>query len=275
MPVTTAAFDNRLFPPEVSRALLSAVATAAPFAGSLPPLPTTHGKIALPVVNPTGAKWTAEAAPLPDLDLGDAAVVVSACKIGGILALSRESTTDDAGAMYEAVKDALGVAFGPNLDDGLLYGDGTAPNPVGLLQHADLTTVTAPDWRGAAIAAAGSLAGYGTPTDAMRLWMNPDDLAAEYARVDDLGRPMYDGWGAPIGNLQVVPVASLRPGDALAGSIAGPMSRVEASDGFEVAASDQFLFDRDSIALRVTGRFAIAAPVLARAARRLSITPAP
>jgi HK97 family phage major capsid protein len=269
MSISTASFNGTAFPPQVAQELAAAVVGGAPFAGSLAPMPLARGTVVFPMVNPTGADWVPELGTLPDVDPGDTSYEVAAAKIGGIVAISNEAIRDAAVGLFAGLQAALQIAFSPKVDRGLLYGDGTAAHPVGLLHHDDLVTLTAPDWRGAAIAGAGQLAGNGSPT--AKLYMNPDDLAAEYARLDGDGRALYDGWGSPIGGLEVVPVASLDPGDGIVGA-PNRMWRVEASAGLEVTASKDFHFDIDATALRVVGRFAIAAPALARAARRLAIT---
>jgi HK97 family phage major capsid protein len=268
MTLSTESWLGRPFPPQVSADLGLAVVGAAPFAGSLPVMPLAGGSMAFPLVSPDGADWTAELAQLPDIDPHDHLYEIASAKLAGIVLVSNEAVRDAASGIYTGLQAVLANAFAPQLDKGLLYG-GTAPAPKGLFQHADLTTVTAASWREAAITAAAELAGQGAGP--LKLYASPTDLGEVYAQLDAEGRPLYLGWGSPIGGLEVVPVAELQPGDAL---VAAParLWRVESSAGFEVSSSREFAFDRDATALRVVGRFAIAAPALARAARRLAIT---
>ncbi len=269
MAVTTESWQGKVFPSQIAADLALAIVSGAPFAKSLNLQQLKGRAMVYPKVSPTGADWTPEYSPLPGITLGDDAVEVATAKIGGLVDLSNESIKDSAIALYDSLKRVLGVAFGPTLDQGLLYGTGVGGQPVGVV--AALPEVTAETLRTGAIQAASEVAAYGgTPT-----WLiaHPSTLAAEYAAVDGQGNPLYPGWGAPIANIPTVPCPSLAAGDILVTDSAS--FYLLQSEALAVEGSEHFHWNLDALTMRVKGRFAAAAPVPERAGRKITVTPPP
>src|SRR6516225_9249877 len=124
------------FPADVLQQVWVTILTGAPFAGSLSPLPTMSGSVAFPTAAPTGAAWTAEGAALPGVTLGDSALISTPRKLAALLSLSNESLDDAVIPIGDLTGQAIRDAMGPKMDDGLLHGTGTAPQPDGILAHA-------------------------------------------------------------------------------------------------------------------------------------------
>ncbi len=86
--------------------------------------------MAFPKAGPAGAGWVKELKPLPAVALNDSAAdVIAACKLAGLIELSNESLDDAAPPLGDLVGAAIRDSMGPVLDNGLLHGDGVAPQP--------------------------------------------------------------------------------------------------------------------------------------------------
>ena len=131
----TGSFSGVLTPAQVSQ-LLNALIEGAPFAASLTRAPTATGKMAFPVVGPTGYAWTEEMGPVPSLLLNDKALIVSVAKIIGALPISAEMQYDASVNITSWVTGALSESLSRDLDLGLLRGTGH-PEPDGIIDQAE------------------------------------------------------------------------------------------------------------------------------------------
>lgn len=270
MPITTGSFaphSAAVFPPALAAALFDGLLDGAPFAKSLNRFPTGGAGAAVwPLLDPTGLAWTPEYADLPTLNPGDSAYQVATAKLGGLLDISNEAAHNNPGGVYEQIRDALAEAFGPVLDDGLMYGQG-APQPVGAVAAFPLID-SEPDLRGAAILAASQLAAKGSTAD-LALYAGTDVLAAEYGRTNSGGDPLYpDGWGSPVGGLPVIP-CGMDTDTAMV--LNRKRVHLVERDPFNAAMSEHHAWAKDALSIRVKGHYAVGVPTPQRAGRRISL----
>ncbi len=266
--VSTASFGGAAAPPEVVRFISEAIIGGSPFANSITRHPTRGTAVFPTVTSVTGQTWVAEGADLPDLDVGTGAEIVAASKIGGIVQLTTESIEDVEFNLQSEVARIVQDAFSASLDDGLLNGDGTPPNPAGIIgRAADAAGTNIPDRISTAI---GAMGGAGGSPDTIAL--GPTPWAAEAFRLDLQERPLYDGFN----------LTELAGSTVLVVPAAGATGLIYDSKGlflvvgrdWDVRFSDQYApaFKADKIAMRVTGRFGIAAPSLGRSVRKFVTT---
>lgn len=266
MSMSTSSFaPGGVCPPELVAAIASTVTTGAPFASSLAVVDTDRGSVQFPVAGPTGADWVAEGAAVPTINPGDSTITVAACKLGGIVYASSELLSDAAIDVFGLLGATIRDAMSHQLDDGLLHGDGTAPVPLGLLNPAnDLASVEGGTLREACIAAWGDLVANGARPDSITAFANPTDAAIELAR-EAAGGPIHPDSAASGGFLlgpgvRLVPVNAMDPGEVLVADTSR-VYLIRRSD-FSVAISRDAVqaFERDQLAMRITGRFNVAAP---------------
>jgi HK97 family phage major capsid protein len=261
-PVTTASFQQVLHPPDIAQ-MINLLVGGSPFASSLTRFPTTRAEVAFPTAAPDKPAWTAEAAALPQIGLHDAADIVAVKKLGEVLKLSSESVSDTSVNLTAMVGALLKDAAGPELDRGLLYGT-LAAEPKGVVPAsaaADGTTLDA-----AITTAIGSIGDAGGAANCLAA--KPSLLAKWRNLRDTQQRMLYEnGIGAAFG-LTEVAVPSLT--DTLVYDATRLYLIVRTQD-FEVAYSQDFYFDSDSVALRVRGRFAAGMPAPAKTARKVTV----
>jgi HK97 family phage major capsid protein len=262
--ITTGSFSGVLTPAQVA-ALLNELIEGAPFSGSLTRAPTATGKMAFPTAAPSGFSWLEELAEVPDLLLGDKAMIVSVAKIAGTLPISAEMISDASVNITGWVGSALTDSLSRDLDVGVLRGTG-APQPTGIIAQAD--AVTGPTLlaaAGAAIAAIGEAGG-----QANTIAMSPTAYAAELTATDTTGRPIHpDGLGEVAG-LAIVQVPGLADGETLVYDA----QRIYLVLGQDSAITVHDDYRHDSQVLLVKARCNVGAPVKAKSLRKLSVTPA-
>ena len=276
-PVSTASFDRVIFPPEVLAQVWLTVLSGSPFAQALTPLPTSSGSVAFPKAGPVGAGWVKELDPLPAVNLNDSADVIAACKLAGLIQLSNESLDDASIPIGDLVGQAIRDAMGPVMDNGLLHGDGTPPNPNGILAKAPATAAGA-DLRSAVITAAGELAAAGAMAASIVAFVHPTVVATEWGRADSQGRPIHAD--SPSGVLTLGPGIPLvgvpQLGESPADVLVADVSQVYLvqRDAFNIETDQGFGagFGNDAMQLRVKARVNVNAPAPAKSLRLTSIT---
>jgi HK97 family phage major capsid protein len=274
--VTTGSYANVPFPPDVQNAVWVTVLTGSPFANAIAPLPTSGGSVAFPTAAPTGAAWVGEGQPLPPVTVGDSALISTPRKLAALLSLSNESLEDAVIPIGDLTGQAIRDAMAHQMDDGLLHGNGTAPNPDGILGHATAAT-GGPDFRQAVIEAWGEIVSAGAPADQVFAFANPATLAAEWGRVGSTGDPIHadsDAGVLTIGpGIQTVAVPSLVGGatpEILVADVSSTYLVVR--DAMTIEMNDAVYFGSDSIGLRVKVRVACACPTPAKSLRKAVIT---
>jgi HK97 family phage major capsid protein len=259
-------FNGSHVPDDVADFIASAIIGGSPFASTLTRRPA-RGNLAIPTVNAvTGQGWVAEGADLPDVSLDTGSEIVVTKKLGGIVGLTNESIEDTTLNLTEEVRRVVVDAFSGDLDDGLIHGDGTLNTPTGVLARAaDVTGPTLTEAIGVAMAEMGEAGG--NPT---HVAMSPTAAVDEATRTDTQGRPLYDGGRLPdLFGLTVVRVPGLEQ----------PMV-YDARSTFLVVARDFAVrisqdyapaFKADKTALRLTGRFGVGIPTLAKSVRKVVV----
>jgi HK97 family phage major capsid protein len=265
--ISRTSFDGNAFPPEVADFIASAIITGSPFASTLTRRPA-RGNLAIPTVNAvTGQGWVAEGADLPDISLDTGSEIVVTKKLGGIVGLTNESIEDTTLNLTDEVSRVVRDAFSGDLDSGLLNGDGTLNTPTGVLARAaQVSGPTLTEAIGVALAEMGEAGG--TPT---HVAMSPTDAVAEATRTDGQGRPLYAGGVLPdLYGLALVRVPGLE--QPLVYDAASTYLVVARE--FTVRASGDYApaFKADKTALRVTGRFGVGIPTLAKSVRKVLVT---
>jgi len=99
----------------------------------------------------------------------------------------------------------------------------------------------------------------------------PAAITGEEARLDQDGRPLYPDGMLRFGGLDVVPTPAMTPAEGLVYDKAGMYLMV--AEDFNVSPSYEYApaYQRDSVALRTSGQFAV--PVPAMAVRKLTVGP--
>ncbi len=215
----------------------------------------------------TGAAWINETDPKPDLDMDTSSYVVAAQELAGIALVSERAVRDTRVDLMGEVQRVLRAYFGRTLDDGLLHGDGTAPNPQGVMENA--TSVGGGDlWQAVHDAKGEMIATGGSPTT---LALPPAAVSAEEARLDGNERPLYSDGLTRYAGLDVVPVPALADGEGLVYDRSGCYLVV--AEDFRVTPSRDYApaYQRDSIALRTSGQFGAAVPLPAASIRKLAV----
>jgi HK97 family phage major capsid protein len=265
--VTRASFDGSLWPPELRDLALKTIIGGAPFADSITRTPTGTGSVVYPLIDPTGAGWVAEGAPLPDVNLNDDRYTVATHKLAGILEFSNESISDTAYNLDGQVSTALVDAFSHQMDTGLLTGTGDANNqPTGVVSVAPVATASA-SLLTATANAKGEIGDAGGTPDSIALSFTLAASEGSAATTDGLLK-YPAGLEAALG-LRIVQV----PG--LATPIVYDSTRVHlvVRDDFSIEQSEHAAWRTDGISLRVKGRFAVAVPTPGKAIRKLNLAP--
>lgn len=262
--VTTRDFGAVFAPPQVIAQIVSLMLAGSPFAASLTLLPTRRGEVAFPTAQPDRPAWLGELAPIPVVGLNGEAYVVGVAKLASLVALSNELVADADANLVGEVGKLLSDSAGPELDRGLLYGEG-APEPDGVVAAA--TVSAGVDLAAAITAAVGDAGDAGGTIDSLAA--RPSVFAQARNERDATGPRLWpEGIGAAFG-LKEVPVPSLEAGDVLAYDSA--KCYLVQREGFQVAVSADLLFANDAAAVRCTGRFGCGVPDPARSLRRLQI----
>lgn len=270
--VSLASFADYLAPPQVADSIAQALVGGSPFADALTPITASSGRFVWPISGPSGAGWTLEGAPIPVVSPGDQVLIVAVAKLAGILYLTNEAIADDTMDLGTLLTQAVTDQMKYQLDDGLLHGDGTLPNPQGILGSAP-AAAAGPDLRAAVIGAWGELADEGANVEAIRAFVRGSVASAEMARTTAPGLPIHpDGPALQLGPVPVVTVPALAAGEV----IVADTSRLYLvrRQGFTVASSAHEGFNTDTVAFRVTGRFAIGCPTPQRSIRTATVTAA-
>jgi hypothetical protein len=265
-PVTTGSFQGTLHPADVAR-VLNLLTSGAPFSGeALTPYPTARHSVAFPTAKPDRPAWLGEMDPIPVIGLNDDADIVATCKLASIVLLSNEGLTDASVNMSNELAQLIRDSASIELDRGVLYGT-DSPEPRGVVAAA--LPAAGDDLAAALTAAVGSIGDAGGA--ATHLCARPSVLADQrnIRGVPDGQRLFPEGLGAAFG-LAEVGVPELAAADILVVDKARAWLVVR--NDFAVDTSLDWAFDRDAIALRLRGRFAVAAPDLPKALRRLSVT---
>jgi HK97 family phage major capsid protein len=267
-PITTAAFNGDVFPESVYPALISSIIEANQFAASLTRYPSGSTTTVFGIISAmSGAAWLNETDPKPDILTDSASLVVTAQELAGIAMVSDRAVRDSNVDLLGEVQRNLRTYFGRVLDDGLLHGD-APPEPTGVFSFAAASS-GADLWTAVHQAKADLITGGGTPTT---LALPPAAIVAEEGRLDGNDRPLYDNGLSSYAGLDVVPVAAMAASEGLVYDRSGCYLVV--AEDFRIVASRDYApaFQRDSVALRVSGQFAVAVPVPAASIRKLTVT---
>jgi len=266
-PVTTGSFLGVLHPADVAR-VLNLLVGGAPFCNAaLTPYPTTRHAVAFPTAKPDRPQWLKEMDPLPVVGLGDDADIVATCKLASIVLMSNESVADASVNLTQEFGELLRDSASAELDRGVLYGTDD-PEPRGLVAAAP--AAAGADLGAAITAAIGSIGDSGGV--ATHLAARPSVLADARNSRDTTGQMIYpNGLGAALG-LAEVGVPELAAADILVVNRA-KVWLVTRND-FQVDTSQDWAFDRDAAAVRIRGRFAVAAPDLGKGLRKINVVPA-
>ena len=259
--ITTGSWGGVLTPAQVA-ALLNALVEGAPFAASLTRAETATGRLAFPTVAPSGYAWLEELQQVPSLLLNDETLIVSVCKVAGLLPVSAEMYSDAAVNITTWVTGALANSLSRDLDLGLLNGTGS-PQPDGIIAQAD--AVDGPSLigaAGAAIAAIGEAGG-----QASTIAMSPTTYAAELTATDDLGHLIHPDGLADLAGLAIVQVPGLTP------SLVYDASRTFFVLGQDSNVTPHDDPQHDALLLLVKARANVGVPVRDSAIRSLTITP--
>jgi hypothetical protein len=103
--------------------------------------------------------------------------------------------------------------FARRLDDGLLHGNGVAPNPKGVFSVAPDAAAGDTLWDAVTVAKGEIVAAGGTPTTTLAL--DPVAVVQEEGRIDANGYPVYRDGLTRYNGLDVVAVPALAAGEAL------------------------------------------------------------
>jgi HK97 family phage major capsid protein len=260
--LVTGSFGGTLTPAQVW-ALLNALVSGSPFAGSLTRAETATGRLAFPTVAPSGYAWLEELQEVPSLVLNDKALIVAVCKVAGLLPVSSEMQTDAAVNITAWVQGALADSLSRDLDLGLLNGTGS-PQPDGIIAQAD--AVTGPTLIAAAGAAIGAIGEAGG--QASTIAMSPTAYAAELTRTDDLGNLVHPNGLPDLVGLDIVQVPALAP------SLVYDRTRTFLVLGADSNVTVHDDPHHDAILLLVKARANVGVPVKDQAIRKLTVTPA-
>jgi HK97 family phage major capsid protein len=269
-PILSTDFDGVTCPPEVQALVVNLLVGGAPFARSLNPLVTGASSVSWPQASPTGGSFVGEGQPLPSIAFAPEALTVYVRKLAGVFSVSNESINDSTFSIADALGQLVADSLGPVLDTGVLTGDGVAPNPAGVLGAAPVVT-SAGLWEGV-FAAQGEIGDAGG--NATHVALKPSTLAAEAARTDTLGRPLYADGFTTVGGLQLVAAPVLAADQALVYD-ANTMRLIVRNDfAFEVSEFPEF--KNDLATARVKGRFSVSWPSgPAKSMRAFTIAAAP
>jgi HK97 family phage major capsid protein len=266
MPVTDSSFDGVLVPQQISASILNLLVDGAPFAASLTRTPTNTRAVTWPVASPTGWAWLPELGPFPEIGVGDESVMVTVCKIGGVVKISNEAIRDSLFNISTSLATVLSDSMSRDLDLGLLEGAGD-PEPDGVIPNAP--EVTGPDLLGAVSIAMGEIGDAGGLANTLAI--GGAQLAAENSKVGANGMFYPAGFAAVVG-LKPVVVPALET--ALVYDSTRCYFVLNGPDS-DVALSNDIYFAEDAAGLRIKARCAVGIPAPAKSIRKLTITAAP
>ena len=266
-PISRDSFDAG-FPPDVVDQIVLRGLSGSPFFSALARRTTSRASVAFISGDPSGFGWVNELGVIPEIDLNAETTIVAPVKLAGTILLSSESVDDSDFNLLDAVGSAVADAMGPVVDQGVLYGDGTLPDPVGVF--AGLAHVTGPSLRAAAINAAAEIMGAGGKPDT--LFVTSTAWGVEMSREGASG-PYYSGSDMLIAGLKVVVVPSLHAGDAIVADASRCYGIVRSDFRIEVSRVSEQAWSRDGSELRIIGRIAAIVPVPAKSARALTVAP--
>ncbi|TIC83864.1 phage major capsid protein [Nocardioides sp. GY 10113] len=238
-----------------------------PFADSLTRYDTGNSRAVFGVIDSlTGAAWINEADAKPDVSASVSSYVAVAQELAGIPLVSERAVRDTKVNLLAEVQRVLRLYFGRVLDDGLLHGNGTAPNPTGVFSFAEEATGT-DLWSSVHAAKAAIVTAGGSPTTVA---LPPSAIVAEEARLDAQNRPLYDGALTAYAGLEVVAVPAMAADEGLVYDKSGCYLIV--AEDFVVTPSRDYApaYQRDSVALRTSGQFTVGVPVPDASIRALS-----
>ena len=263
--VTTGSFQGTLHPAQVA-AVLNMLTSGAPFSGTaLTPFPTNRSQVAFPTAKPDRPAWLGEMEDIPVIGMNDDADIVSVCKLASIVLVSNEGVGDASINMTAQLGDLIRDSASIELDRGILYGT-DSPEPRGVVAAA--LPAAGADLAAALTAAVGSIGDAGGI--ASHLCAKPSVLADQRNVRDDNGQRLYpQGLGNAFG-LTEVGCPELAAADVLV--VDRSRTWLIVRNDFQVDTSRDWAFQKDALAVRLRGRFAVGAPVLAKSLRRLSVT---
>ena len=265
-PITTGSFQGVLHPVDVAK-VLNLLVSGSPFAGTaLTPYPTDRHEVAFPTAKPDRPAWIGEMEDIPVIGMNDDADIISVCKLASIVLLSNESFSDASVNITTELGDLIRDSASVELDRGILYGT-DSPEPKGVVAAAP--PANGEDLAAALTAAIGSIGDAGGV--ASHLCARPSVLAAQRnVRAADSGLRLFpDGLGPAFG-LAEVGCPELAAADIL---VVGKTKiwLIERND-FQVDYSRDWAFQKDAIAVRLRGRFAVGAPDLPKSLRKLVVS---
>jgi HK97 family phage major capsid protein len=253
-PILSTDFNGVTCPPEVQALVVNTLLGGSPFARSLNPLVTGATAVSWPQAGPTGGEWVGEGQPLPAVNINPAAYTVTVRKLAGTFSVSNESIGDSTFSIADAIGQTVADSLGPVLDTGLLTGDGTAPNPAGVLGAAPAV----PDgalWP-SVFAAQGAIGDSGGV--ASHVALRPSTLATEAAKVDANNRPLYPEGLTTMGGMALVGVPTLAAAQVLVYDAVTMRLIIRNDFSFEVSPYPEFTSDLTTA--RVKGRFSVSWP---------------
>jgi hypothetical protein len=171
---------------------------------------------------------------------------------------------------------AISDAMSSQLDDGMLHGTGTPPEPDGILAHAP-AAAAGPEFRTSVVQAWGEVVAAGAPADQVVCFANPVILAAEWSRVGTTSMPIHED--APTGDLTIGPGIKTVAVPALVGGATPEILVADVSsvflvqrDPLMIEINPSIYFGSDSTGIRVRVRCACACPTPQKSLRKATIT---
>jgi HK97 family phage major capsid protein len=256
-----------MFPAHVI-AVISAIVGGAPFARSLTPLPTNRSSVAFPQLDVDDPEWVAELGQIPVLGLDTTEYEVAVSKLAGSILISRESLDDTDFPVSQQTEQVLRDTFSHKLDADFIGGTGPHPTPTGILAVA--AEVTGADWYEAVVKGKAAIAGAGGV--ASHVALSPAVIGDLENIRDDVGHPLFPDASTMFAGVETVSaVAATQPVVYDSSRLSMVIRRDFVAD-FSDETSEAW--NRYATSLRIVGRFALAAPLVSKSARKLKVEPA-
>lgn len=244
-----------------------------------PVLVSTEGNkaIKVPVVTSSvsiGA--VAEGSALPESDPGLGTLTLDPKKFGALTIVNREVLEDSSAALQEMVAEALIRDMGVELDRQLIAGSGSGQNLLGIRNASGTTTGANTGTNGGSLTfthladTLGAAESANVNPDRMVWFMHARTWASVRKMVDNNSRPIISLdptgdvrptlWGKPVYIDNNLPITETKGTSTDCTSILlVDMSQVvvACSRDIELAVSEDYKFNTDQVALRVTSRFDI------------------